>query len=84
MTQLECELALIKKLEEAVEIYKQFNPDGNHLSIFWMGDTYHVTGYTGEYDENGYALTDVNATKFTDGTYRFNIHGCEKIAEVGA
>lgn len=38
MTRKECEQAMEQKLREVVAIYKQYNPDGNYLSMTYLDD----------------------------------------------
>ena len=50
MTREECEKILIEKLKEMQEIYKQYNPEGEYLTMCIMTDYLSINNdYSNEY-----------------------------------
>lgn len=45
MTTRECEKKLLALLDEAYVVFKEFNPDGDHLTMFATENGYCVMGY---------------------------------------
>lgn len=73
MTQMECELALIRVGEAVGEIVKLYDARINHVSLFVSGDGYiSVDGI--EWDSETHTVATPNlldASKYTDGSFRF-------------
>ena len=63
MKRKECEEKLVGLMEEAVKIYRRYNPNGNHLSMF------SIDGHMSIYDHNKEGHT-IDVTEFPDGTIR--------------
>lgn len=70
MTKLDCEMALIRVMDAAQEIYKAYNPAAHHLSMCFVDGTVMITGCVGV-DENGDSIRDLDACRLPDGTHRF-------------
>ena len=47
MTKQQCEQALLKLMEIAMDVYKMYNPNGNHLSMFSIGGSCSVNDFDG-------------------------------------
>lgn len=45
MTTRECEKKLLALLDEAYVVFKEFNPDGDHLMMFATENGYSAMGY---------------------------------------
>ena len=73
MTQLECELKLIRLAERAQEIAKEYDPEINFLLISVNGDGFiRVSGDI--FDGNELIEGEVlDAVKFSDGEIRFGV-----------
>lgn len=51
MTRTECEAAILRKMIEIEEIYKEYNPDGNYLSMYILDGHYSVRNDSREEDK---------------------------------
>lgn len=73
MTQMECELALIRVGEAVGEIVKLYDARINHVSLSVNGDGYiSVDGIEWDSETHTIATRDLlDASKYADGTIRF-------------
>ena len=69
MTRRECEKKLTDLMEQAYALFKQFNPDGNHLSMFATDDGNQVLGYL---RKDGQSITIIDGFKAPNGCYRLS------------
>ena len=73
MTQMECELTLIKIGEAIGEIVKLYDARINHVSLSVNGDGY-ISVDGNEWDTKMHKIVTpflLDASKYTDGTIRF-------------
>lgn len=69
MTRRECEKKLTDLMEQAYKLFKEFNPDGNHLSMFATDDGYCAMGYTGKHGDR---VNIIDGFKGANGYYKFS------------
>ena len=85
MTRLECELKLIEAMEAAFAIYRQYNPQGQRLSMLFCDGQVNVSAIANGVDMKTADFGDtlntyaVYATKFPDGDIWFG----DKWATIG-
>lgn len=84
MTQMECELALIKLGEAAREIVRMYNPEINFTSINLHDDGFvSVDGIIWDSEKHMIAVPNMlDAIKYGDGTFRFGVQEAVKDAAV--
>ena len=52
MGRIECEKAIIQKMREIMDIYHEYNPDGDRLTMYVIGDHYSVDNIYWKEDED--------------------------------
>lgn len=52
MGRIECEKAIIEKMREIMDIYHEYNPDGDRLTMYVIGDHYSVDNIYWKEDED--------------------------------
>lgn len=73
MTQMECEMALIRVAEAVGEIVKLYDARINYVSLSVNGDGY-ISVFGIEWDSETHTITTpdlLDASKYTNGTIRF-------------
>ena len=89
MTKIECEAAVLKKLLEIEEICKQYNPDGNYISMCILNGHYSVNNDYQEADKDHPLNAWYRPDEFVDPySYSrefertvFNIETCEVVED---
>lgn len=73
MTRKECEKKLLDLMEQAYRIFNEFDPRGNHLSMFATSSGHCAMGYkkTAAFETE----TIIDGFKSMDGYYRFSERG---------
>lgn len=78
MTRLECELKLIELAEQAMEVLREYAPDGDRLGISVVRGQINVTALFKDTDVQNADYKDVDntysvfATKYSDGAVWFS------------
>ena len=67
MTRQECEMKLADLMEQAYRLFKEFDPAGNHLSMFATDDGSCAMGYSGQ---DGSRVNIIDGFKAANGCYR--------------
>lgn len=67
MTKFDCEMALMKLVNAAMEVAKAYDADIDHLSLTCIGDYISVRGIKEPEDAEG-GNTPINACRTDDGT----------------
>lgn len=62
MNRVECEAKILEKLKEIKKIYKEYNPNGTHLSLAVVNDCYMFHNSYWDDDFN----TPINYTKIEE------------------
>ncbi len=69
MGRIECEKAIIEKMREIMDIYHEYNPDGERLSMYVIGDHYSVDNINWKEDaEHPISAWESDKWGFTQGS----------------
>lgn len=71
MTKRECEKALVDLMERAYRLFREYDPTGNHLSLYATGDGCCATGFSGETNKT----IILDGFKSASGNYLFSEEG---------
>lgn len=68
MTRQQCEAKLIDLMQQAMEAYQEYNPCGNHLSMFCFNGQINVMDFMYDAEGNSTDAHTIDVAKFEDGT----------------
>ena len=87
MDQKKCERKLLDLLEQAVEVYHQYNQNGCHLSLCFCDGVYSVEDAlrdkSGEYYDDWNKRHSIYITKFADGRIKNTQEWAEYFKDYG-